>query len=290
MGSPFSVTDAAAYRSWRDRKLGNYPLSLEEVVVRIADARNLSSGELKCLHRALQRANFVVYESRRPLDKSGVSMLGRQLGLTRLDRHECADSHGISSIRAGPDDTGAGYIPYTNRELNWHTDGYYNPQTAPIRAFILHCVRPSATGGESRLLDHQLAYILLREDNPEYITALMHPEAMTIPANEKTGAVVRGDAVGPVFSVLNNCELHMRYTARTRSIVWRGDPLLTEARQALYDIMNKSELVLTHKLQAGQGLICRNVLHARTAFQDSPGKSRLVYRARYYDAVADTTG
>lgn len=285
MHHPFSMSDAAAYRIWRDQKLANYPLSLGEVMVTVADARNLSPEELKLLHRALQRANFVVYESTRPLDKSGVTLLAGQLGLAHLDRHECTDNDGISSIQANADDADPGYIPYSNRELNWHTDGYYNPQTAPIRTFILHCVRPSASGGENKLLDHQLAYVLLREDNPDYIRALMHPEAMTIPANKRTGAVTRGDSTGPVFSVLNDGELHMRYTARTRSIVWRDDPLLTEARRALYNIIIESDLVLTHKLQAGQGLICRNILHARTAFKDSPEGGRLVYRARYYDAV-----
>jgi len=280
------MTDTAAYRNWRDRKLRNYPVSPEEVAVQIADPRNLSCAEIERLHGALERANFAFYKSDRSLDKSGVKILGRQLGLSRLDQHLCADDDGISSIQADPDAAGSAYIPYSNRELNWHTDGYYNPPAAPIRTFVLHCVRPSASGGESKLLDHELVYILLRDQNPDYIRALMHPEAMTIPANEGTGGAVRVDSTGPVFSVSNSGALHMRYTARTRSIVWRDDPLLTEARHALSNILNTSEFVLTHRLHAGQGLICRNVLHARTAFQDSQAQRRLLYRARYYDAAA----
>lgn len=283
---PFSMTDTAAYRNWRDRKLRGYPLSTEELAVQIADPRNLSRDELERLHRTLGRANFALYDSGRPLDKPGVKLLGRQLGLSRLDQHLCADDDGISSIQADPGGTGSAYIPYSNRELNWHTDGYYNPPAAPIRTFILHCVRPSASGGENKLLDPELVYILLRDDNPDHIRALMHPEAMTIPANRKTGAAIRGDSTGPVFSISNSGALHMRYTARTRSIVWRDDPLLTEARHALSNILNTSEFVLTHRLRAGQGLICRNVLHARTAFQDSRANGRLLYRARYYDAAA----
>jgi hypothetical protein len=33
------------------------------------------------------------------------------------------------------------------------------------------------------------------------------------------------------------------------------------------------------------GVICNNVLHARTAFRDDPSRPRLLYRARYYDRI-----
>jgi hypothetical protein len=33
------------------------------------------------------------------------------------------------------------------------------------------------------------------------------------------------------------------------------------------------------------GVICNNVLHARSAFRDDPARPRLLYRARYYDRV-----
>jgi alpha-ketoglutarate-dependent taurine dioxygenase len=38
------------------------------------------------------------------------------------------------------------------------------------------------------------------------------------------------------------------------------------------------------KLQAGQGLICNNVLHTRSGFTDGE-HARLLYRARYYDRI-----
>ncbi len=51
-----------------------------------------------------------------------------------------------------------------------------------------------------------------------------------------------------------------------------------------------SDYLLHARLGAGQGLICNNVLHNRTAFEDSQNKTeqRLVYRARYYDRIANT--
>ena len=43
------------------------------------------------------------------------------------------------------------------------------------------------------------------------------------------------------------------------------------------------------RVAGGQGLVCNNVLHNRSAFTDdpAPGLGRLVYRARYSDRVAE---
>jgi hypothetical protein len=39
------------------------------------------------------------------------------------------------------------------------------------------------------------------------------------------------------------------------------------------------------RLESGMGLICNNVLHARSAFRDDPARPRLLFRARYYDRI-----
>ena len=36
-GGPFDLDDTASYRAWRDRKLGAYPRSVEDLLVEIAD-------------------------------------------------------------------------------------------------------------------------------------------------------------------------------------------------------------------------------------------------------------
>jgi alpha-ketoglutarate-dependent taurine dioxygenase len=55
-------------------------------------------------------------------------------------------------------------------------------------------------------------------------------------------------------------------------------------------LASDSEYMLTHRLRAGQGVICNNVLHRREAFvDDAPsGRRRLLYRARYHERVRDT--
>jgi len=182
-----------------------------------------------------------------------------------------------------------GYIPYTNRLIHWHTDGYYNALDHQIRALFLHCVSPAEKGGENALLDHEVAYIHLRDSNPEYIKAFMADDAMTIPANIVDGKEIRPDRVGTVFSVLPDGNLHMRYTARTRSIEWKSDAVTQAAVKALEEFLDSSSpYIYRATLQSGQGLISNNVLHDRSGFEDSEDVKRLLYRLRYYQRIANT--
>ncbi|MEW6687621.1 MAG: TauD/TfdA family dioxygenase [Pseudomonadota bacterium] len=277
-----------AYRRWRERKLAAYPRRAEDLVVEVRDPRNLTESEAGKLRQICAAANMAVYSS--PLagleDKDLVRRVGASLGLERLQANPFADEDGISSLETAPGKSARGYIPYSNRRLLWHTDGYYNPPEQRIRAFILHCVRPAAAGGENRLLDHEIAYILLRDADPAHVEALSAPDAMTVPANEEDPAARRGAQAGPVFSVENGA-LHMRYTARTRSIEWRANEATRAARECLEAILESAApWVFTLRLSAGQGLVCNNVLHDRSAFTDAPGGGRLVYRARYLDRIA----
>jgi hypothetical protein len=51
-----------------------------------------------------------------------------------------------------------------------------------------------------------------------------------------------------------------------------------------------SPCTVSYRLRAGQGIICNNVLHSRTAFTDAAdsGRGRLLYRARYHDRIRGT--
>jgi hypothetical protein len=146
-------------------------------------------------------------------------------------------------------------------------------------------VRPAAAGGENRLLDPEIAYILLRDADPRFVEALQAPDAMTVPANEEDPALERAAQAGPVFSFEDGA-LHMRYTARTRSIEWKADDATQAAVARLREILDSdSPYVFRVRLSAGQGLVCNNVLHDRSEFSDAPGAGRLVYRARYADRI-----
>ena len=153
---------------------------------------------------------------------------------------------------------------------------------------LLHCVRSAAHGGCSTLMDHEMAYVALRDADPDWVRALMAPDAMTIPAREDEDGVARAEQRGPVFSV-DACDgsLHMRYTARTRSIVWKDDAATHSAVAFLRELLHTDAAnVLRVRLEPGMGLVCNNVLHGRSAFVDDPAHPRLLYRARYLDRIA----
>ncbi len=288
--SSFDLGDDATYPRWRQEKLAHYPSSLADIAIEIRDPRRLSSAEHAAILDRCRRANMAIYVSSigDDPDKEIVRALGEQLGLTRLDHNRGADDDAITSLKVQSDALHRGYIPYSNRPIAWHTDGYYNAPDRQIHGLLLHCVHPAEVGGENGLLDHELAYIRVRDENPTYVRALMHPEAMTIPASRAEGEELHPDRPGPVFSVNADGHLHMRYTDRKRNVRWRDDPLTLEAVGFLRSVLyGKTQWHFQGRLEAGCGLISNNVLHTRSAFEDGECP-RLIYRARYYDRIRGT--
>jgi hypothetical protein len=284
----FDLAGEAAYLAWRAAKLARFPKTLAELVVEVRDPRALSPGERQALLERCERANMAIYAS--PAagdpDKEIPRRLGLQLGLRGLDPNYLADDDGISPLAVAERGTRGEFIPYTNRGIKWHTDGYYNPGERTVRAVLLHCVQRAETGGENELLDHEIAYIQLRDLNPQHIRALMADDAMTIPARIEGDRIERPAQAGPVFSVDAGGFLHMRYTARAVSIEWKNDGPTQAALAALEGILGAaSPWVFRGRLEPGMGLVSNNVLHTRTPFTDSPRHQRLIYRARYYQRV-----
>lgn len=283
-GGPFDPADTAAYQRWREARLKREPERLEDLFVPVLDAERLTPHERAALLATIARAGFAIYHTLlRSEDSALPRRVGAQLGLLRLDANWLAGEDGVSRITVGDASDGhGGFIPYTDRPLGWHTDGYYHPGQRRIRGMVLHCVRPARAGGENRLLDPELAYIALRDRDPRLVQALMQPDAMTIPARNDEAGVARPEQAGPVFSVDEDAVLHMRYTARTRSIAWKDDAATREAAQALRELM-ESRAPWRVRLEAGMGLVDRNVLHDRSAFVDDPDSPRLLLRARFLD-------
>ncbi len=124
-------------------------------------------------------ANFAHYRCAQAVNDTAVLALCHQVGLKNL--HQSVVTAGLTKIEVSPGSK-ARYIPYTNSELNWHTDGYYYPETYPVRAMLLHCVRPALEGGATELINHEIVYALLAQRNPDYVAALSRADVMTIPA------------------------------------------------------------------------------------------------------------
>ncbi len=285
--SAFNLHNDDAYQQWKAAKMQYCLPSVEQIKVKINDVYNLGQEERRVLLNHCARFNVAIYQLQglSPQKKNLVSVLGSQLGLNRLDANLRSDEDAISSLQIS-NQAGNQYIPYTNKALSWHTDGYYNKPACQINAIIMHCVSNAVEGGVNQLIDHEFIYMKLRDEDPAYIEALMHSQAMTIPANTESGKEIRAAQSGPVFSLHKlSGRLHMRYSARKRNIIWRNDEATHEAVARLNAMLVDDSLTISVALKPGQGIICNNVLHNRSGFKDSVIQQRLMYRARYYDRV-----
>jgi hypothetical protein len=137
------------------------------------------------------------------------------------------------------------------------------------------------------LLDHEIAYILLRDEKPGH-----HPRPVARRCDDHSGAlddtgVARAAQPGPVFSVDGEGFLHMRYTARTISIEWRGDAATAGRRcgpGAHPGQANTLDPARTAGTRHGPGLQQRA---ARSfGFHRNAEHRRLLYRARYHERIS----
>lgn len=285
---PSDIYDVKQYREWREFKLNP---SIPMQTISLAHSESMSDEELGAVKAQLRQYNMAVFSvfNRKSFTTENLRSLGKQLGLEHLDSNLYANEDDISELRVIDKGRRGEFIPYTNRGLGWHTDGYYNSEEKTIRGFILYCQQDAADGGENQLLDPDLAFIHLYDANPEYITALMQPDTLTIPATIEDGELIRPEQKSPVFhrDPLTGALL-MRYTQRKTYIEWKDDKLTSEALSLLGDLLaGDTDPILRVRLNPGEGLFNNNVLHNRSAFTDSPEKTRVMFRARYYDRISN---
>jgi alpha-ketoglutarate-dependent taurine dioxygenase len=292
--SPFRLEDEAAYEAWREVKLASYPKAAEQLRVRVADLANPTSEERAAIVDRCAVANMAIYDSGKAgadprRVRAALPAFAAAFGLRQREDHRSQGENGVVAIEVAAAGGRAGYIPYSTKPLSWHTDGYYNFHGAGdcVQAMVLHCVRDASEGGVNAFLDHEIAYIRLRDRDPDFIAALMHRGAMTIPAGEDGRGGPRPDNTGPVFFMepLSGAPV-MRYTARKRHVVWRDDAATRAAVKALEDVLESDPLILRYKLRPGEGTICNNILHNRSGFSEGEGAGRLLYRVRYHDRMS----
>jgi alpha-ketoglutarate-dependent taurine dioxygenase len=285
----FNPGSESAYREWKSEKLSQYPRAAEDIIIELGSTKKLTPAESQKLRQTIRRANMAIIRlpENHVLNQDSLRALGQQFGLTRLDKNLYSNESAISELRVIKGERRGEYIPYTNRALKWHTDGYYNSEQKSINAFILYCQKNASQGGVNELLDPEIAYIYLREKNPEYITALMQPDVFTIPETIEDGQRVRPEQKSPVFSFAEKTgALHMRYTQRSHNIQWSVDPVTSEALEYLHYLLHGGcDHILRYRLEPNEGLICNNVLHNRSAFVDQADNQRIMLRARYYDRI-----
>ncbi len=286
--SPFLLENKQQYKAWRAEKLSRYPVNLESFIVPIDSLDRITPVEKDAILDRCKNYNMAIYQLNNPqCDPELLKAFASNFGLENLDQHFCNDNNGITALRVSSENNKGGFIPYSDKAISWHTDGYYNSVEQQVYAILLHCHTPASEGGENYVMDHEMAYISLRDENPAYIKALMHEDAMTIPAHIEEGKLLREEQSGPVFSVHKNGKrLHMRFSQRKRYITWRDDSILKEAILFLNHLLNTDKRDMLHiKLKKGQGILCNNILHNRSAFKDTEKQSRLIYRGRFFDPI-----
>ncbi len=259
----------------------------------ISDLSALDDSEREEVTRRIRESNFALYQAPQSDSlRADLRAFAKTFGLKIAERHRSAGEQGIVALTETNAPSQRGYIPYSKRKMNWHTDGYYNAPEERISAMVLHCAQPAEDGGENRFLDNTIAFIRLMDENPAYVQALMHPEAMTIPENREPDGSLRPASVGPVFYPdPETGALQMRYTARTRSIEWRNDALTREAVAFLQHTLEAPDpLTISIRFKAGQGVLCNNVLHDRTGFDAGKVERsrRVMYRVRFTNRVKGT--
>ena len=281
------------YQDWRAARISATESAARAGFVEISDLAQPSDSEKRELVQRIRESNFALYQAPQSDNlRHDLRRFADSFGLRIAEKHRSAGEGGIVALTETNAPAQRGYIPYSKRKMNWHTDGYYNAPEDRISAMVLHCAVPAEDGGTNHLLDTTIAFIRLMDENPDYVRALMHPQAMTIPENHEPDGAVRPASIGPVFYPdPETGALQMRYTARTRSIAWRDDPLTREAVAFLQQTLEGPDpLTISVRFKAGQGVLCNNVLHDRTGFDpDKVEKSpRVMYRVRFNNRVKGT--
>ena len=288
-----------SFEDWAESKLSQYTEArLQQLMTPIS--LNISTGfnqdSIDRLRENIRDFNLALYqvEQDQQLTPDTITLMADQLGLKTLDKHLCASEDKIAFITdtsSGTcvDDARRRYIPYSNKALSWHTDGYYNPYHQCVKAFILHCQQSANSGGGNSFLDPAIAYILLSRKNPAYIEALSHPRVMRIPANTEGDNCIRAETESSVFQLdADGGFSAMRFSQRKRHIIWRDDPVTRDALACLNDLLdNGHKWRVDCKLGPGQGVVTNNVLHRREAYKDEGDRKRIYMRARFYNSIGN---
>lgn len=225
---------------------------------------------------AMQNHGYALYQwSSSPNNlQQSIKLLHHCLGLQQSDSGVVTGTDKLSLLEDLSGTPQGRFIPYTHRAMNWHTDGYYNDSARAVRCFTLHCIQPASHGGALTIMDNDLLLIALYDEDPQLVALLSHPEAMLLPANSDEQGHDRPDRVAPVFSMYPDGSLGTRFTARVQHIEWRSPDTKAAARKSLELINDHPHWHRSLRLTTDQGIITRNVLHRREAFEDAQHSTR----------------
>jgi hypothetical protein len=279
------------YQAWKQRRLAAAckPSSMHFYPIDNANSASVTDNTdvLISLCEEVEQHGYAFYqfEDNAQLTahavRKSIARLHRSLGLTDADTGVLAGEDNLSLLKNSTDAAKRRFVPYSDRAMNWHTDGYYNAPNSSVRTFCLHCIEPAKSGGALTLLDDQLLLIALYDQNPEAVALLAHKEAMLVPESRDELGHARPDRLSAVFEV-NHGRLLTRFTTRKHNIQWRTPTTKSAIEDATKLLNEQTQWQQVVRLEAGQGVVTRNILHCRSAFEDGVDMTgRQILRGRY---------
>jgi hypothetical protein len=171
--------------------------------------------------------------------------------------------------------------------MDFHTD------LLPVDVLGLFCLRTARSGGASKLTSALTIHNVLREERPDLLEALYGMFHLDWRGEEPDGE--NPWFTLPMFSVRDGkvtsriCSLPYYESAARFGEQYRPTALQREALEAVQEIANRPELMLSMDFQEGDIQLINNhiLMHAREAYEDfdAPGRER--HLLRMWIAVSD---
>ena len=159
-------------------------------------------------------------------------------------------------------------LAYTNLGLQAHTDNPYRDPVPTIQ--ILYCLKNSASGGNSTVVDGFNAAIRLKDENPDYFD-LLSKYCARFEYNGDKGTHLKSRR--PMIELLPDGEIvairfNNRSAAAITDVPYDDMENYYNAYRAFSDIISDPAMAIKFKLSPGECFIVDNtrVLHARTAY------------------------
>jgi len=155
--SPFELQNSEEYAAWRDKKLSAGKRALAAGFVEVSDPMNMRDSEVEAILSRSRDTNIALYstppESDDSILRGNLRAMAERLGMGDPEGHRSKGEAAIVALTVSNRPSQRGFIPYSRKALNWHTDGYYNALDNTIRGFILHCVQDAMAGEVNQILD-----------------------------------------------------------------------------------------------------------------------------------------
>ena len=273
------TSKSSEFKQWALEKEDNIPLNIDDLIVKIHDIILATLAEISNIIDKINRFNCCIYQSKAGLNtQADLINFAQSIGMETYDTNNIHNSP-ISLIMSLETKNALNYIPYTNKKLNWHTDGYYDEK--PIFSWLLHCEEPAYSGGENYLLDHELAIreYIIKYDNLESLSSL---DAFTIPGNTRAN---RGETKGYICDNDNEYKkFHMKFSMREKNMKLNEQSKTAIMRMKKIIKEDCKKYCLTYKLSKNEGIVSNNILHGRNSFEDGKAMRKL-YRIRSYERI-----